>query len=145
MKYVQSKTWAPNTFKAISSQWRAFKIFSGLAGITHLPIPAYVICFLAIWLPSTGRVKSRGSPAQYVSAIRTVHKMLRLEEVPTPSQGNLALCKLSSDHSSDAIQEYAFIPGEIRLNISSKVNASLAAAIALRYTGARPSRRASRK
>ena len=86
MKYVQSKTWAPNTFKAISSQWRAFKIFSGLAGITHLPIPAYVICFFAMWLLSTGRVKSRGSLAQYVSAIWTVHKMLRLEEVPTPSQ-----------------------------------------------------------
>ena len=86
MKYVQSKTWAPNTFKAISSQWRAFKIFSGLAGITHLPIPANVIFFFAMWLLSTGRVKSRGSLAQYVSAIRTVHKILRLEEVPMPSQ-----------------------------------------------------------
>ena len=51
------------------------------------------------------------------------------------AEGNLALCKLSSDHSSDAIQEYAFIPAEIRLNISSKVNASLAAAIALRPAG----------
>ena len=46
------------------------------------------------------------------------------------AEGNLALCKLSSDHSSDAIQEYAFVPAERRLNISSKVNASLAAAIA---------------
>ena len=86
MKYVQSKAWAPNTFKAISSQWKAFKTFCNLAGITHLPIPAYVICFFAIWLLSSGRVKTKGSLAQYVSAIRTVHKMLRLEEVPTPSQ-----------------------------------------------------------
>ena len=86
MRYVQSKAWAPNTFKAISSQWKAFKTFATLAGITHLPIPAYVICFFAIWLLSTGRVKTKGSLAQYVSAVRTVHKMLRLEEVPTPSQ-----------------------------------------------------------
>ena len=86
MKYVQSQAWAPNTFKAISSEWRTFKIFCKLAGITHLPIEPYVICFFAIWLLSTGRVKSRGSLAQYVSAIRTVHKMLRLKEVPTPSQ-----------------------------------------------------------
>ena len=46
------------------------------------------------------------------------------------AEGNLALCRLSSDHSSDAIQEYAFVPAERRLNISAKVNASLEAAIA---------------
>ena len=46
------------------------------------------------------------------------------------AEANLALCKLSSDHSSDAILEYAFIPPERRLRISSKVNHSLASAIA---------------
>ena len=46
------------------------------------------------------------------------------------AEGNLALCKLSSDHSSDAILEYSFIPADRRLSISSKVNKSLAAAIA---------------
>ena len=50
------------------------------------------------------------------------------------AEGNLALCKLSSDHSSDAIMEYAFVPPERRLNISAKVNASLADAIALEPT-----------
>ena len=51
------------------------------------------------------------------------------------AEGNLALCKLSSDHSSDAIQEYSFVPPERRLNISAKVNESLAAAIALEPPG----------
>ena len=46
------------------------------------------------------------------------------------AEGNLALCKLSSDHSSDAILEYSYIPVDRRLNISTKVNESLAAAIA---------------
>ena len=47
------------------------------------------------------------------------------------AEGNIALCKLTSDHSSDAIQEYAFVPAERRLTISDKVNKSLAAAIVL--------------
>ena len=47
------------------------------------------------------------------------------------AEGNLALCKLTSDHSSDAILEYAFIPPERRLTISSKVNESLANAVAV--------------
>ena len=46
------------------------------------------------------------------------------------AEGNIALCKLTSDHSSNAIEEYAFVPAERRLNISHKVNLSLAAAIA---------------
>ena len=46
------------------------------------------------------------------------------------AEGNLALCKLTSDHSSDAILEYAFIPPNRRLSISNKVNLSLARAVA---------------
>ena len=45
-------------------------------------------------------------------------------------EGNLALCKLSSDHSSDAIFEYSHVPVDRRLKISTKVNNSLEAAIA---------------
>ena len=45
------------------------------------------------------------------------------------AEANYALCRLSSDHSSDAIMEYSFIPPERRLSISEKVNRSLAAAI----------------
>ena len=47
------------------------------------------------------------------------------------AEGNLALCKLTSDHSSDAIMEYAFIPPGRRLSISAKVNESLANAVAV--------------
>ena len=47
------------------------------------------------------------------------------------AEGNLALCKLTSDHSSDAIMEYAFIPPGRRLSISAKVNESLASAVAV--------------
>ena len=50
------------------------------------------------------------------------------------AEGNLALCKLSSDHSSDAILEYSHIPAERRLRISTKVNKSLAAAVAAGHT-----------
>ena len=44
-------------------------------------------------------------------------------------EGNLALCKLSSDHSSDAILEYSHVPVDRHLQISTKVNNSLEAAI----------------
>ena len=46
------------------------------------------------------------------------------------AEGNLALCKLTSDHSSDAIMEYSHIPADRRLEISSKVNRGLATAVA---------------
>jgi hypothetical protein len=46
------------------------------------------------------------------------------------AEGNLALCKLSPDHSSDAILEYSHIPADRRLKISTKVDRSLASAVA---------------
>ena len=86
MRFVQKHAWAPNTFKTISSEWRTFKVYCSEAGITTLPIPLYDICYYALWLTATGRINTAGSLAQYISAVRTVHKMLRLEEIPTPSQ-----------------------------------------------------------
>ena len=86
MGFIQRNAWAPNTIKSLTSQWKAFTEFCGLANITMLPIPDHIICFFATWLVSTGRVKTAGSLAQYVSAVRTVHKMLKLPQVPTPSQ-----------------------------------------------------------
>ena len=41
------------------------------------------------------------------------------------SEGNLALAKLTSDHSSDVIQEYANVPANRRLIISRKINQNL--------------------
>ena len=43
------------------------------------------------------------------------------------SEGNLALCKLTTDHSSDAILSYHHVPADRRLRISDKVNQRLAA------------------
>ena len=86
MRFVQQNAWAPNTLKALASEWKAFKIYCSLAGITHLPIPDHEICFFAQWLLSSGRVKTKASLAQYVSAVRTVCGMLKIPKVPTPSQ-----------------------------------------------------------
>ena len=41
------------------------------------------------------------------------------------SEGNLALVKLTSDHSSDVILEYSHVPADRRLTISRKVNSNL--------------------
>ena len=41
------------------------------------------------------------------------------------SEGNLALVKITSDHSSDVILEYSHVPADRRLTISRKVNANL--------------------
>ena len=41
------------------------------------------------------------------------------------SEQNLALVKLSSDHSSDVILEYSRVPADRRLIISQKVNRNL--------------------
>ena len=41
------------------------------------------------------------------------------------SEQNLALVKLTSDHTSDVIQEYAHVPADRRLVISQKVNVNL--------------------
>ena len=55
------------------------------------------------------------------------------------AESNYALCRLTSDHSSDAILEYAHVPPERRLQISRKVNNSLAKAVAAGDNGhARP-------
>ena len=86
MRFVQQHAWAPNTLKAISSEWKAFKEFCRLANIEFLPIEPWVLCFFAMWLVSTGRVKTRDSLAQYVSAVRTVHRFLEFPDIPTPSQ-----------------------------------------------------------
>ena len=41
------------------------------------------------------------------------------------SEGNLALCKITSVHSSDVILEYSHVPADRRLTISQKVNGNL--------------------
>ena len=41
------------------------------------------------------------------------------------SEGNLALVKITSDHSSDVILEYSNVPADRRLTISRKVNSNL--------------------
>ena len=41
------------------------------------------------------------------------------------SEENLALCKITSDHSSDVILEYSYVPANRRLAISQKVNNNL--------------------
>ena len=41
------------------------------------------------------------------------------------SEENLALCKITSDHSSDVILEYSYVPANRRLEISQKVNNNL--------------------
>ena len=86
MKFVQQHAWASNTLKSISSEWRAFQEFCRLANIFWMPIEPWVLCFFAQWLVSSGRIKTRDSLAQYVSAVRTVHKYLEFPEIPTPSQ-----------------------------------------------------------
>ena len=86
MRFIQQNAWAPNTVKAISSEWKAFREFCLLASIYWLPVAPYVICFFAVWLISSGRVKTRGSLAQYISAVRTVHVAYDFPEIPTPSQ-----------------------------------------------------------
>ena len=40
-------------------------------------------------------------------------------------EGNLGLCKLTSDHASDAILAYAHVPPERRMDISARINANL--------------------
>ena len=45
------------------------------------------------------------------------------------SEHNLALAKLTSDHSSDVILEYAQVPADRRLTISQKINVNLTRAV----------------
>lgn len=42
------------------------------------------------------------------------------------SEGNLGLCKVTSDHMSDAILVYSQVPANQRMQISAKINTSLA-------------------
>ena len=86
MRFVQQNAWAKNTLKSLNSEWNAFKTYCTLAGIFYLPIEDHDICFFAQWLVSSGRIKTKASLAQYVSAVRTVCGMLNVRKVPTPSQ-----------------------------------------------------------
>ena len=86
MRFVQQNAWAKNTLKSLNSEWNAFRTYCTLAGIYYLPIEDHDICFFAQWLVSSGRIKTKASLAQYVSAVRTVCGMLNVRKVPTPSQ-----------------------------------------------------------
>ena len=87
MSFIQQNARAPNTIQALSSEWKVFKIFCALASIEFLPIALWALCFFATLLIPTGRFKTRGSLAQYISAVRTIHRTLLCEDcVPTPSQ-----------------------------------------------------------
>ena len=44
------------------------------------------------------------------------------------SENNMALCKLTSDHTSDVILEYSAVPADRRLIISQKINRNLSCA-----------------
>ena len=41
------------------------------------------------------------------------------------SEHNLALAKITSDHTSDVILNYSFVPADRRLTISQKINRNL--------------------
>ena len=41
-------------------------------------------------------------------------------------ESNFGLCKLTSDHASDAIMAYSEVPPERRMGISARINDSLA-------------------
>jgi hypothetical protein len=75
-----------SAFGSISSQWKAFKDFCREANVLTLSINESEVHFPAIWVTYTGRSLTKGSLAQYFSVVRTVHKMLRLPPVPTPSE-----------------------------------------------------------
>ena len=85
MNFVRQHAWAPNTKKAQSSQIRIFLRYAELANLSTLPLSGTDLAFYAMWLIMEGRVKTAGSLAQYLSAVRQYH-LRRKSDCPTPSQ-----------------------------------------------------------
>ena len=85
-EHAQKHDGAPSTVKTISSQWGAFRECYREANVLTLITDESECCFLANGSTFTGRVHSKGSLAQYVGAVKTVHKMLRPSIVSTLSE-----------------------------------------------------------
>ena len=83
MQWLMMQAWADSTKRSLSTEYKAFKAYCKIANITTLPISPYKLSIYAVWLLSTGKVKSTGSLQQYLSAVRTLHRRIGLD-CPTP-------------------------------------------------------------
>ena len=83
MQWLMMQAWADSTKCALSTEYKAFKAYCRIANITSLPVTGHQLAIYAVWLLSSGRLKSTGSLQQYLSAVRTLHRRIGLD-CPTP-------------------------------------------------------------
>ena len=83
MQWLMMSAWADSTKRALSTEYKAFKAYCRIANISTLPVTGHQLAIYAVWLLSSGRLKSTGSLQQYLSAVRTLHRKIGLD-CPTP-------------------------------------------------------------
>ena len=100
MQWLMMNAWADSTKKALSTEYKAFKAYCRIANIWTLPVTGHQLAVYAVWLLSSGRLKSTGSLLQYLSAVRTLHRRIGLD-CPTPkSYGPLDMVVRGSRRSA---------------------------------------------
>ena len=58
MQWLMMQAWADSTKRALSTEYKAFKAYCRIANITSLPVSGHQLAIYAVWLLSSGRLKS---------------------------------------------------------------------------------------
>ena len=88
VRQTQERAYASGTVRNLWTQWRRFKEFCVLTGLPRFPVTDHTLSLYIQYLSL--RVKSPDTVKQYVSGLRTLHRMLDLQ-FPDPSSVEVKL------------------------------------------------------
>ena len=90
-RQMMSFAYAETTKRSLNSQQKSFVEFCELHSLSDWPAKPDTLVVYAAHLIQSGRIKSRSSIRQYLSAVRTLHKMFGRECVTPSTYGPLDL------------------------------------------------------
>ena len=77
VRQTQEQAYAPGTVRNLWTQWRKFKLFCTLTGLPRYPVSDHTLALYIQFLSYS--LKSPETVKQYVSGLRTLHRLLELE------------------------------------------------------------------
>ena len=88
-RHMMTFAWADSSKKSLNSQQKSFVEFCQLYGLSDWPAKPDTLVVYAAYLIQSGRLKSCSSIRQYLSAVRTLHRMYGLDCVMPSTYGPL--------------------------------------------------------
>ena len=90
-RQMMSFAYADSSKRSLNSQQKSFVEFCEIHSLTDWPAKPDSLVVYAAYLIQSGRIKSRASIRQYLSAVRTLHKMYGMDCVTPGTYGPLDL------------------------------------------------------